>query len=70
MNTGVLIVATVWILLDLAFFAIAWLTTFTLRARNRRRIAQSRVLERQHAEEAAWQDEAELENQSYSGRTY
>ena len=37
MNTGVLIVATTWILLALLFFAIAWLTTFTLRRLNQRK---------------------------------
>lgn len=58
MNTGVLVVATIWILLLVAFFAIAWLTTFALRTRNRRRIAKRRL-----AEKNAWQDEADWQDE-------
>lgn len=66
MNTGVLVVATIWILLLLAFFAIAWLTTFALRTRNRRRIAKRRL-----AEENAWQDEEMLQEEvAQQGKNY
>ena len=66
MNTGVLLVATIWILLLLAFFAIAWLTTFALRTRNRRRISKRRL-----AEESVWQDEEMLQEEAaQQGKNY
>lgn len=66
MNTGVLVVATIWILLLLAFFAIAWLTTFALRTRNRRRISKRRL-----AEESVWQDEEMLQEEAaQQGKNY
>lgn len=66
MNTGVLLVATIWILLLLAIFAIAWLTTFALRTRNRRRISKRRL-----AEESVWQDEEMLQEEAaQQGKNY
>jgi len=71
-NTGVLVVATIWILLLLAFFAIAWLTTFALRTRNRRRISKRRLAEESvWQDEAAWQDEEMLQEEAaQQGKNY